>query len=32
VLAHLNISKAAFRIAGGIILFLVALDMLSARR
>jgi len=32
VLAHLNISEAAFRIAGGIILFLVALDMLSARR
>ena len=32
VLAYLNISEAAFRIAGGIILFLVALDMLSARR
>ena len=31
-LAYLNISEAAFRIAGGIILFLVALDMLSARR
>lgn len=30
VLAYLNISEAAFRIAGGIILFLVALDMLSA--
>ena len=32
VLAYLNTSSAAFRIAGGIILFLVALDMLSARR
>ena len=32
VLTYLNISEAAFRIAGGIILFLVALDMLSARR
>ena len=32
VLAYLNISEAAFRIAGGIILFLVALDMLSAKR
>ncbi len=31
VLAYLNISAAAFRIAGGIILFLVVLDMLSAR-
>ena len=31
VLAYLNISEAAFRIAGGIILFLVAL-MLSAMR
>ena len=30
VLAYLNIYEAAFRIAGGIILFLVALDMLSA--
>ena len=32
VLAYLNISEAAFRIAGGIILFLVALDMLAAKR
>ncbi len=32
VLAYMNISEAAFRIASGIILFLVALDMLSARR
>jgi multiple antibiotic resistance protein len=32
ILAYLNISEAAFRIAGGIILFLVALDMLSAKR
>ena len=32
VLAYLNISEAAFRIAGGFILFFVALDMLSARR
>ena len=32
VVAYLNISEPAFRIAGGIILFLVALDMLSARR
>ncbi len=31
VLAYLNISEAAFRIVGGIILFLVALAMLSAR-
>lgn len=32
VLGHLNISTAAFKIAGGIILFLVALDMLAAKR
>ena len=32
VLAYLNISEATFGIAGGIFLFLVALDMLSARR
>ena len=32
ILAYLNISEAAFRVAGGIILFLVALDMLSAKR
>ena len=30
--AYLNISEAAFKIAGGIILFLVALDMLAAKR
>ena len=32
ILAYLNISEAAFRIAGGVILFLVALDMLAAKR
>ena len=32
VLTDLNISEATFGTAGGIILFLVALDMLSARR
>lgn len=32
ILSYLKISEAAFRIAGGIILFLVALDMLAARR
>lgn len=32
VLAYLQISEAAFKIAGGIILFLVALDMLAAKR
>ena len=32
ILAYLNISEAACRIAGGIILFLVALDMLAAKR
>ena len=32
ILAYLNISEAAFKIAGGIILFLVALDMLAAKR
>ena len=32
ILGYLNISEAAFRIAGGIILFLVALDMLAAKR
>ena len=32
MLACLNISEAAFKIAGGIVLFLVALDMLAAKR
>ena len=32
ILAYLNISEAAFKVAGGIILFLVALDMLAAKR
>ena len=32
ILGYLNISEAAFRIAGGVILFLVALDMLAAKR
>ena len=32
ILGHLNISGAAFKISGGIILFLVALDMLAAKR
>lgn len=32
LLAYLNISEPAFKIAGGIILFLVSLDMLSAKR
>ena len=32
ILAYLNISEAAFKIAGGVILFLVALDMLAAKR
>ena len=32
VLSYLKISEAAFKIAGGIILFLVALDMLAAKR
>jgi len=32
ILGYLDISEAAFRIAGGIILFLVALDMLAAKR
>ena len=32
VLGYLNISEAAFKIAGGIILFLVPLDMLAAKR
>ena len=32
ILGYLNISEAAFKIAGGIILFLVALDMLTAKR
>ena len=32
VLAYLNITEQAFKIAGGIILFLVSLDMLSAKR
>ncbi len=32
ILAYLNITEAAFKIAGGIILLLVALDMLAAKR
>ena len=32
ILGYLNISEAAFKIAGGIILFLVSLDMLAAKR
>ena len=32
ILGYLNISEAAFKIAGGIILFLVALDTLAAKR
>ena len=32
ILAYLNISEAAFKIAGDIILFLVALDILAAKR
>ena len=32
VLSYLQISEAAFKIAVGIILFLVALDMLAAKR
>ena len=32
VLAYLGITEAAFKIAGGTILFLVALDMLTAKR
>ena len=32
ILGYLNISEAAYKIAGGIILFLVALDMLAAKR
>jgi len=32
VLSYLKISEEAFKIAGGIILFLVALDMLTAKR
>ena len=32
ILGYLNITEAAFKIAGGIILFLVALDMLAAKR
>ena len=32
ILAYLNITEAAFKIAGGIILFLVALNMLAAKR
>ena len=31
-LGYLNITEAAFKIAGGIILFLLALDMLAAKR
>ena len=32
ILSYLNITEAAFKIAGGIILFLVALDMLATKR
>ena len=32
ILGYLTITEAAFKIAGGIILFLVALDMLAAKR
>ena len=32
ILGFLNITKAAFKIAGGIMQFLVALDMLAAKR
>ena len=32
ILAYLNIFEAAFKIAGCVILFLVALDMLAAKR
>ena len=32
ILAYLDISEGAFRIAGGIMLFLLALEMLTARR
>jgi len=32
ILKYLNISEAAFKIAGGIILFTVALDMLTSKR
>ena len=32
ILAYLNITEGAFKIACGIILFLVALDMLAAKR
>ena len=32
VLAYLKITQPAFKIAGGIILFMVSLDMLSAKR
>ena len=32
IFAYLNITEAAFKIAGGFILFLVALDMLAAKR
>jgi len=32
ILSYLNITEAAFKIAGGMILFLVALDMLAAKR
>ena len=32
ILGYVNITEAAFKIAGGIILFLVALDMLGAKR
>ena len=32
IVAYLNITEATFKIVGGIILFLVALDMLAAKR
>ena len=32
ILAYLNITEGAFKIAGGIIVFLFALDMLAAKR
>ena len=32
ILAYLNITEATFKIAGGIILFLVAVDMHAAKR
>ena len=32
ILSYLNLTQAAFKIAGGIVLFLVALEMLIAKR